>query len=50
MIVIVLHYVEKFVREGKKNFGLDMVQQIKPETSQIILCISNWVLIPALVF
>ena len=44
MVVLILYYVEKFVREDFKNFGLDMTQEIVPGTSQFILCMSNWVL------
>ena len=33
MVVLVLYYEEKFVEESYKDFGLDMVQKIIPDTS-----------------
>ena len=32
MVALVLYYVEKFLREGYKIFGLDMSQKILPDT------------------
>ena len=43
VVVLVLYYVEEFEGEGYKNFGLDMVKKIIPDTSQFILCMSNGV-------
>ena len=43
LVVLILYYVEKLVREGYKNVGLDMAQKIIPDTYQFILCVSKWV-------
>ena len=48
VVVIVQYFVGKFVNEGPRNFGLDMTYKIIPDTSQLILCMSNQVRISAL--
>ena len=50
VVVILLYPVEKFVKEGHRNFGLDMAYRIIPDTSQLILCMSNRRRIAALIF